>query len=288
MSFVSRPVARIGAPPLIVSGAALMSASTLLPAGLVRTVLVLPLALLLPGWALLRAVTGSSDRRDLGLVIGLSAMLSIALFVLIALAMSAGSVQLRVRNFVIGLDVVLAALALFVQARESVTRSRTEPAAKLTDAVRSHARLPHRRIAVAVAVVAVLGGTFAALLATYSSVRPVAANENPWIEVSLVGAPAHTDAVLRRAPGESVQLQVEVTNRTRTAQKVRISLQIDGSTWRPVESPVLGPSAHAIEQVGLSAPRQAGLHHVVLATEGSAGLPSASVSTWIRVGPQGG
>ena len=288
MSSLSRSIARIGAAPLIVLGAALMTLSTLLPAGPARTVLVLPLALLLPGWALLRAVTGSSDRRDLGLAIGLSAMLSIALFVLIALAMSAGSVPLHARNFVIGLDVVLAALALFVQARERITWARTESTAKLTDVVRSRVRVPYRRIAVAVAVVAVLGGTFAALLATYSSVRPVAANENPWLQLSLVGPPAHTDAVLTRSPRESVRLPVEVTNRTRTAQKVRISLQIDGGTWRLVQSRVLGAGDSAIEQVALSAPRQAGLHHVAVAIEGTPGLTGASVGAWIRVGAQRG
>lgn len=286
MSFASRSIARVGGAPLIMSGAGLMSASTLLPASPARTVLVLPLALLLPGWALLRAVTGSSDRRDLGLAVGLSVMLSIALFVLIALAMSAGSVPLRARNFVIGLDVVLAALALFVHARERVTGSRTEQAAGLTSALRSRVRVPYRRIAVGVAVVTVLGGTFAGLLATYSSVRPVEANENPWIGLSLVGPLAHAGAVLNRAPGESVQLGVEVNNHTRAAQNVRVRLQVDGGAWRLVQSQPVGADASQVEQVRLTAPRGAGLHHVVLAIDGAPGLPSASVGTWILVVPK--
>jgi uncharacterized membrane protein len=288
MSFASWSIARIGAAPLIMSGAALISASTLLPAGPARTVLVLPLALLLPGWALLRAVTGSRDRRDLGLAIGLSVMLSIALFVLIALAMSAGSVPLRARNFVIGLDVVLAALALFVHVRERVTRSRTERAAGVTNAVRSRLRVPYRRIAVGVAVVAVLGGTVAALLATYSLVRPVQANNNPWVAVSLVGPLAHTDGVTRQAPGERAQLRVDVTNQTRSVENVRILVQVDGGTWRSAQSQVVGPGGSRIEQVGLNAPRQPGLHHVVLSIEGGPGLPGASVGTWIRVVPRAG
>jgi len=285
MSFASRSIARLGGAPLIVSGAALLSASTLLSSGPARTVLVLPLALLLPGWALLRAVTASGDRRDLGLAIGLSALLSIALFVLIALALSVASVPLRARNFVIGLDVVLAALALFVHARERVTQSRSHQAAGSSDAVRSQIRVPYRRIAVGVAVAAVLGGTLGALLTTYSSVRPVGANNSPWLSVSLVGPLAHTDAVTRQAPGERVQLQVDLTNRTRTAQNVRVLLQVDGGAWRSAQSQLVGSGASRIEQVGLSAPRRAGLHHVVLEVEGSRGLPSASVGTWIVVVP---
>ncbi len=282
MSFASRSILRIGAAPLIMSGAALMSASTLLPTG-ARSVLVLPLVLLLPGWALLRAVTGSADRRDVGLAIGLSAMLSVALLVLTALAMSAGSVPLRARNVVIGLDVLLAVLALVVYIQERVTGSRAEQPPP-TGVVRSGIRIPTRWIAAAAAC-AVLGGTFAALVATYSSVRPVPANENPWIELSLAGPPAHV-AMLRRAPGEGVQLRAEVTNRTRSSQKARFLLQVDGGAWRPAQSQLLGPGASTIVQVGLSAPRQAGLHHVVLALQGSPGFPGASVGTWIRVVPQ--
>jgi Protein of unknown function (DUF1616) len=287
MRFGRWSIAAIGAAPLIVSGAALLSASTLLSSGPARTVLVLPLAMLLPGWALLRAVTGSEDRRDLGLAIGLSAMLSIALFVLIALAMSAGSVPLRVHNFVVGVDVVLVVLAAIIHARERVTRSRAEQPPPLTSAGRSRFRVPTRWIAVALAT-AVLAGTFAALLATYSSVRPVEANDNPWIGLALVGPAAHNDAVLRSAPGQSVQLGVEVTNGTRTVQKVTILVQVDGGAWRSESPQVLGLGTSTVERVGLSAPRRAGLHHVVLAINGSSGVPGASVGTWVRVVPEGG
>jgi Protein of unknown function (DUF1616) len=285
MSVASRLGASIAGALLIVSGAALLTASTLLPAGPARTVLVLPLALLLPGWALLRAVTGSEDRHDVGLVVGLSALLSVALIVLIALALSAGSLPLHARNFVIGLDVVLAVLALVVHARERVRGSRTAQSLPSTGTASAGIRIRARWIAVAVAF-AVLGATFAALLATYSSVRPVAANENPWIGLSLVGSPGHPDAVLRRAPAEAVQLRVDVTNRTRTSQTVSLLLQIDGGAWRRAQSQVIGASASGVEQVGLAAPRQAGLHHVVLAFEGSRGIPGASVGTWILVGPE--
>ena len=286
MKFGSRSIAPIAGAPLIVSGAALLSASTLLPAGPARTMLVLPLALLLPGWALLIAVTGSGDRRDAGLAIGLSAMLSISLFVLIALAMSAASVPLRARNFVIWLDVVLVVLAMLIHARERVTRSRAEEWPGLAGAARSRVRVSYRSIAVAVAVAA-LGGTFAALLQSYSSVRPVEANENPWLGLSLVGPLADTDAALSRTPGERVPLQVEVTNHTRTAHNVQALLQVDGGAWRSAQPQVVGPRASRVEQVELTAPSRPGLHQVVLAIEGSPGVPGASVGTWMRVVPKG-
>ncbi|MGA2924696.1 MAG: DUF1616 domain-containing protein [Solirubrobacteraceae bacterium] len=277
----------------IALGVALLTAASLLPVAPLRALIVLPLSLLLPGWALLRAVTPAGDRRDVGLTIGLSALLSIALLVALALAMSAAAVPIATRNLVIGLDVMLAALALVIHARSSQSSARSPSGAPAAwqpsapaDAGPQGSSARHRAVVVAIAV-AVIGATFAALLAAYRALAPVAANDNTWLGLALAGPPAHADAPLNEAPGAQVQLQLTVSNHTRSRQTVRIVVQVDGGVGHATPALVVGRNAGRVTQVALEVPRGAGLHHVVLTVTDGARVPGASVGTWIIVGPAG-
>ena len=119
--------ARAALPPparLLLAALGVMNLGVLVPLPALRAMVTLPLALLVPGYAVMMAVFGHRPRRDAPLTLAFTVLLSMATYPLVALALSAAAIPIRTGSVMLstdGLVALLVAVAVLRTRRERRT-----------------------------------------------------------------------------------------------------------------------------------------------------------------------
>jgi len=209
------PLRQIGVEQLVVLGlAALLTIATVMPSGPVRTAVVLPLALFLPGYALSLAIFG--NLRDWAATAGISCFLSIAVYAFDGLLLHALSYRLTTHSIVVTVDAVVIACVATNIATTRHASLQLRPKAVVTRATYVTAFLAVAALAASAAVV-----TQRALP------KPASA---PFTEFAFAGRWSHVTTVI--SPTSS-RLRVALTLHNQTGQKqlYRIAPVLAGRPW---------------------------------------------------------
>src|SRR5918911_4448372 len=106
---------RAALPPparLLLVALGVMNLGVLMPLPALRAALTLPLALLVPGYAVLMAACGHRPRHDAPLTLALTVLLSMATYPLVALALSAAAIPIRTGSVMLSTDGLVAFLVV--------------------------------------------------------------------------------------------------------------------------------------------------------------------------------
>jgi uncharacterized membrane protein len=278
---------------------AVMSLGLLIPVPVVRAVIVLPLALIVPGSALLAMLFGARARRDSVPALVAAVVLSMVIYVLLALLLALLNVAISALSVVMSTDcVVLALLAVAAWRSRQLawhatsvdqidrwevqaparspalpTRSRLREIFNLADAQGWTNMLGvYRFVSIALVVVAAL--------AVAIQVLPKAV-EPPFSQFYFAGDWAKVSSVASAAPNGTLQVTVGITNDTHQRTRYVITVLLDehttwvkrtvtvasGAAWRGALSGVI-PSTGCLHLLSFNL------------TEGSHGDPAGGLTLW--------
>lgn len=255
-------IARTSPPARIFLALNLLALGLVLPQPL-RAVVVLPLVLLLPGYAVFSAL-GLAARRDPVLTVGASIALSLVIVPLVTLALWAVAGDVEPAQVTIVLAVVVLAPAV-VGLQPLVSRKREPMLGSPGGLLRI----------LAVFTVAVL------LVVALVSFLPGQRNA-PFTEASLAGSWAEIDHAVVVEPDRPVSVDVQVTNRTGAAQTYAIEPELDGATWTGTTVD-LGPGKTWVGSVQGTVPAGGCLHRLRVGVQPASGAAALEGPTvWFQ------
>jgi uncharacterized membrane protein len=236
-------------------GAAALAIAVVLPSPL-RAIVALPIALLLPGYALLLAAFGDARERDGVATAALGAALSISLYPLVALSLFALSIRLSTTSVLVATEIVVLALGVVagVRTRPGRENERADegpggtvlvgvlggiPLLRLRPA-RSASGLPVPagpeaspwRGARGGLLFAGLVGAACAIVALGLHVFPGAPADG-YTQLSLAGSQLkHAGAPFVAGPGRRARVDITVSNHSSEAVTYRLSATVRGTaSW---------------------------------------------------------
>ena len=277
-AFATRPAATL------LLAAAAMSAGVLLPVQALRTAVVLPIALLAPGYAVLaaqRAPTGL-DRPP---TVALSALVSIAVHLLLGLGLHAASIRIETASVLAAANSLVVALALVIGVRSWRATRSGNVAARLPSAARSvggeqraaSAFDGRSGAALFVTIVAIVVGALAVALRLLPS--PVA---EPYAQLYLAGRWSHVGAPVRSPSSQPLRVDIGVTNRSDARESYRIVPRVDGRhRWRS-RVVTADPAEAWLGSVSGRFPGGRCLHRVTIELYRREGRRVASLNLWVR------
>lgn len=264
------------------AAAMLVSVGVLIPQTFVRAAIVFPIALLLPGYAILLLAFG--QRRRLGWVpaLSLSALLSMAFYPLAGLLLYAASIAPSTMSIVGAVDALVAAALAVSLVRngrgtgplDHATWSPTQPPVDEPEQ-----GLDGKRMTILVAVALVLAGLG---LVAAPHFEPKA-SALPYTAFYFTGALSRVSAPVTANGGNPLDVPVAVTNRTRGFQTYQIEPQVDGSIVWPIRTMTLPPGGTWSGSVQGWMPKVIGLHELIIALNmESQGTPVGTLTLWLR------
>ena len=256
---------------LTLLGALALTGGALLPPSPVRALLVVPLALILPGSAMLWALLGPASACERPARLALSCVLSLAHYPLLALVLSFCGFRLTTPHILAGVDLEHALLAAIILARAAryASRAPDDPNAfsLVAGPASTHRRLSKRplvprRYLPALGLLPLLVGAYAVV----ESAPPL-----PFNQLALAGTWARlAGSVTPSSP--VLQVPVVVGNHSGGRRTYRLTADIDGRSRRPARLLTLSAGAGWTGQIAVAAPDDACLHRLrVLLTDGTGG-----------------
>jgi uncharacterized membrane protein len=215
---------------LLLAALGVMNLGVLAPLPALRATLTLPPALLVPGYAMVMAVFGQRPRRDWLPTLALAALLSMATYPLVALALYAAAIPIRTGSVMAGTDGTVALLAAMAALR---TR-RGRPATTISGEPFIRATVVHSPwngarggvlfAALVAIVMAALAGTMALLPAP---------RDQPYTQFYLAGSWAHLSAIVRARAHQRLVVDLGIVNQTHRRQRYQIVPRLDGGPRWP-------------------------------------------------------
>lgn len=259
-----------------------LSLGVLVPWVYLRAALVFPVALLLPGYAILLLAFGPGRRFDWVPALALAALLSMAFYPLAALLLAAVSVAPSTRSVIGAVDVLVAASLLACVPRGRRRRAPGADASWLpTEPARDEPEpgMSGRRVLVLVTVALAVGGLGLGV-ARHVEPKPVA---QPYTAFYLTGARSHLSTPVRARAGKPLSVVVGVKNRTHRRQTYRLTPTIDGRAAWPARVVTLAPGAAWTGSVRGPAPGTRGLHELVVALSAKPqGARIGTLTLWLK------
>jgi hypothetical protein len=219
------PPARL---PLVALG--VMNLGVLMPLPALRAALTLPLALLVPGYAVLMAAFGHRPRRDAPLTLALTVLLSMATYPLVALALSAAAIPIRTGSVIVSIDglvALLVAMAVLRTRRERRTAGVSVVPFVTTTGLRSPWNGARGGMLFA-ALVAIAIAALAAALTLWP-----APTDQPYTQFYLAGSWVHLSTIVRARSHQKLVVDVGITNQTHRRQRYQIVPRLDGGPGWP-------------------------------------------------------
>jgi hypothetical protein len=257
---------RAGAALPLLAAAAVMTAGLGLQ-GPLRAVVELPLALVLPGAAILAAARGSRPARPAS-DIGLAVVFSFAAWILITLVCFIFNQTLTTTAYIVAADALVAASA-------AVCLRRRTPVATLVGAGASRGRITQ------LVLFALTAGICIGVIAIGTRSGPA---PQPYTQLTLVGQWANLKSSVAVTPGAKVAVPVSVSNHTGAPQTYLVVPTMRGADWstRTVE---LLPGATWRGEVQGTVPRGGCLHRLLVEVrESSVAAPIGNVTVWFQNG----
>jgi uncharacterized membrane protein len=199
---------------LLLLGALVLTTTAALPPGAPRAALALPIALVLPGCALV-AVLLRQERRDPALALAAGGIVSVAFYALVSLVLYGLGIRITVTSVILSVDVVVAGAATLLLLRPLHRRERDTQRTWALAAVASAAAL-------------------AALLAVTAARVFVPPSPAPlgFSSLSFDGTWAQAQGAPQLAAGRRLRFAVRLGNETDRAQQYQLVASLGGRTWQ--------------------------------------------------------
>ena len=218
---------------LLLVAMAVMTAAVLLPLPLSRVIIALPLALLLPGYAVLSAAFGRQQRHDMAAVLALSALLSLAIYALLGVVLYVITVPISEASVLIAADGLVIGLAAVTVARRRAGTPLAAWPAPLPEHVAAR-RSPWSGARGGLLFAGTMGVVIVALLIAMGLLPKPPAQQ--YTEFYLAGRWSHVASVVATHPHQPLAVEVGLTNRTLHGQNYRIVPYLDNApSWQPRE-----------------------------------------------------
>lgn len=255
-------------------GAALMSAATALPASLPRAALILAPAILLPGCAVSRACLGRVS-LDLGGRLALATVLSLAVYVLLALLLYVVGLPLRTPDVLIAADAVIVGCvaASLLQSRRAGTGT-----AGISSRASALPR-PNKATLLGAAVLVSLCGVL------WGSLRLLPGQPPPgrYTALELAAAWTHPDGVITVRAGAQTLIPVTIDNQNPRPISLSLSAALDAGRVGPAVLVRVRPGATGLATVGVTVPADRRTHRVFIAARGIGTSDTAGpLTVWVR------
>jgi hypothetical protein len=262
-------VVRMPGQAVVFAAALIVAFMQLLPAGPARAVVVIPIVLLVPGWAAYVAIFGGARPADV--VVGLTFMVALGMGVLIVngLVLNAVGVRLSETTLVVG-PALLACVMLIVARWGGADTSLPIPVAALPRAV-----VP--------AIVVCLSLVIGAAAVTYAADRLPSPVSQPFTELSFAPAYASAGQASRVVPGQVVTLPLELRLRGLAHVSYRVRTYLDGAQVGATNASVLAPLWSGAVSVAVPPGRCLHKVRVVFTPVGQARARTESVDTYLSV-----
>jgi len=260
----------------LLGAGALMTVAAFLPLEPLRAVIVVPVALLAPGAGVLLLTLGPRRRLDAPIAVSLSALLSMATYGLLSLALYAASVKLTRANLLVSTDALIAVLAFGVELADTSSVSGYRRGA-LGGRVRRSLSSARPGLLFATLIAIVVG----AVAATHSALPGSA--PTPYSAIYLTGSSAHIDSSQTLLEGRAAVVHVGIANQTGRSRSERLVSYVDlrrGSQSTDVAIPAGGK---VVRTVRAPLPQDGCLHRlsVSLAPSGRT-AEEHSIDVWVR------
>jgi uncharacterized membrane protein len=258
-----------------------LSLAVLVPEIYLRAAVAFPIALLLPGYALLLLAFGPNRRLDWLPALSLSALLSMAFYPLAGLLLAAVSIASSTRSAVSAVDVVVAVALVTCALRTRRQAPGLDNSWLPAEPPRDERTrgIGGRRMLVLVAMTLALAGLG---LGAAWRVEP-RAMEQPYTAFYLSGAWSHVSTPVAARGRAPLSVVLGVTNHTHRRQSYTIAPTIDRSIAGPTRLVTLLPGATWTGPVRGPKPGDRGLHELVVTlTMSPQGTPVGTLTLWIR------
>ncbi len=285
-TLLARVSQRLGLPVqvvIVLSGIALMTIFTPIPLGLTHVLVVLPIALLAPGYAIMLATFGLQPHVDAVPAFALSAILSLAAYGLLGVALYVVTIPLSMASVLIGTDLLV---LLLIGA--TVLRTRRGMAAVAWTAASFDAATAVRTgwngARGGIRFVAIVGVVCVALLGAQRALPKQAAD--PYTQFYLAGTWSHLSSIVHAQPHKKLNVEVGITNHTHQARTYRITPLLDNApTWHARDVTVPSGRTWMGAVVGY-VPATGCLHRlsISLSAKGTQAL-AGPLTLWLRGAP---
>lgn len=265
------------------AAALLLSAGVFVPQTAIRAVVVFPIALLLPGYAILLLVFGPNRRLDWAPALSLSALLSLAFYALAGLLLNAASIAFSTESVVVVVDVLVAG-ALTV----GLLRSRQPQGSTIHDAwlpaeppspVEGERGINGKRM---LALTALTGVLASAALAVALRLEPKPAPP-PYAQLYLTGVWSHRSTPVAARSGATLHVTLGVTNRTHATQVYRVEPEVNERIAWSGRAVTLAPGATWTGSVDGRMPSGGGLHELIITVTREPQVTSVgSLTLWLQ------
>lgn len=260
-----------------------LSIGVLIPQSIIRAALVAPIALLLPGYAILLLAFGPHRRVDWVPALSLSLVLTTAFYPLAGLLLYAASIALSTRSLVAAVDLLVAGtlVVTFLRSRrhQEPTKQDSWLPAKPPRALETHRGLDGKRMLALTMFTLVLAGLGLGVALRYAP----KSTSSPFTQFYLTGPLSHSSTPLVAKTGAQLRVTLGVTNRTQLPQVYRIEPRVDGTiAWQGL-TVTLRPGVTWTGAAEGKMPGGGGLHHLIITidTEPQA-TPIGALSLWVQ------
>jgi hypothetical protein len=252
----------------------MMSAATALPPSLPRAALILAPAMLLPGVAISRACLGSVS-LDLGGRLALATVLSLAVYVLLALLLYVVGLPLRTPDLLIAADAVIVASVAAALLRSRIAGTGTAGIASRAPALPRPNNAALLRTAVLLSLCGVLWGSMRLL--------PVQPPPVPHTALELAGAWAHLDGVITVRARARTLIPVTIDNQTSRPISLSLSAALITGRVGPAVLVRVRPGATGLATVAVTVPDDRRTHGILIAArELGSSNTAGPLTVWVR------
>jgi uncharacterized membrane protein len=248
----------------------IMSLGAFMPIPLIRAVMVLPLALCVPGYAFFCAAFGTKRQADTVSTLAISVVLSMALYPLVALGLNTASIRLSTLSVLAAIDILIVLCLAVSVRRPALAAWLSWPSAtSLWSGLRGGVCFAS---IVAVVLVALVGA-----LRVLPQAQPV-----PFTQFYLAGRWAHLDREVAVHPSQQLVVSVGITNHTHDTQTYSIAPVMDaGPAWRG-QRVTLAAGGTWVGTLRGPAPRTAGLNRLAIIMNQGKGPARSTLTLWVH------
>ena len=267
-------------------GILLITAGAAIPWTPVRAAVVLPVALVIPGWAISVAIHGwrpvsegvfAHERRPHLPEAGLLVVLSLAFFALFSLGIAALTIPLSTLSYVVGTDVSIVVLVTVGLLRVRPETARRDPVGA------DSARINRSWLTWTLAVTA--AGSFALTIGVLEF--PETAPQ-VYESLALGGSWARVSGPVTIDPGSIVRIPIVVTSTAPTSTRFRVHATIDGVPLGPDIALNAYRSTTWTGSINVTVSGASCRHQVIVSLEPDAGgAPVAATSVWLATSAPG-
>lgn len=228
---------RVNKALVLLAGAVVLSAVTAAPVGWARALVSLPLALVLPGYAIAAALL-PARRGDGAITLALAAVASVAFYALGSLALYGLGLRVAAWPVVVSVDIVVVAAAAVL--------------------VRRGTRPPSLDLVAARSVLAVAAGLAVAGLVAFGASRvfaPSSPTPAGFSSLAFTGAWAHAVTPPLLPADRRLRFSVTVRNRTPGARRYVVVASLEGAPWQTRSLMLASGGMRVVEFDGVVAAR---------------------------------